>query len=82
MTCVSERRRDGAIDFVQKLLLKCIRTWLYKYTTIKLNGFLGAIEFYCGGWGRVRTFEGECQQIYSLPRLTTSVPTHGAVDRT
>ena len=29
-----------------------------------------------GGPGRIRTAEGESQQIYSLPRLTTSVPTH------
>ncbi len=28
-----------------------------------------------GGQGRIRTFEGVSQQIYSLPRLTTSVPT-------
>ena len=28
----------------------------------------------CGGGGRIRTFEGVSQQIYSLPRLTTSVP--------
>ncbi len=27
------------------------------------------------GWGRIRTSEGMCQQIYSLPRLTASVPT-------
>lgn len=28
-----------------------------------------------GGPGRIRTYEGESQQIYSLPRLTASVPT-------
>ena len=28
-----------------------------------------------GGQGRIRTFEGVSQQIYSLPRLTASVPT-------
>ena len=30
-----------------------------------------------GGEGRIRTTEGVCQQIYSLPRLTASVPPHG-----
>ncbi len=29
---------------------------------------------FLGGQGRVRTFEGVSQEIYSLPRLTTSVP--------
>lgn len=29
-----------------------------------------------GGPARICTLEGVCQQIYSLPRLTTSVPTH------
>ena len=28
-----------------------------------------------GGQERIRTFEGVSQQIYSLPRLTASVPT-------
>ena len=28
------------------------------------------------GQGGIRTPEGRSQQIYSLPRLTTSVPTH------
>jgi len=28
------------------------------------------------GEGRIRTFEGASQQIYSLPRLTASVPLH------
>ena len=30
----------------------------------------------CGGPGWIRTSEGVSQQIYSLPRLATSVPTH------
>src|SRR3989338_6454566 len=29
----------------------------------------------CGGPARICTLEGVSQQIYSLPRLTTSVPT-------
>ena len=29
-----------------------------------------------GGPGWIRTSEGVSQQIYSLPRLSTSVPTH------
>ena len=29
-----------------------------------------------GGEGRIRTYEGISQQIYSLPRLTTSLPLH------
>ena len=32
--------------------------------------------FLFGGQARIRTLEGVCQQIYSLPRLTASVPTH------
>ncbi len=31
--------------------------------------------FLFGGQARIRTLEGVCQQIYSLPRLTASVPT-------
>ena len=31
-----------------------------------------------GGEGRIRTSEGMTQQIYSLPRLTASVPLHAA----
>lgn len=33
--------------------------------------------FFDGGWGRIRTFEGRSQQIYSLSCLTASVPTRG-----
>ena len=32
-------------------------------------------KLFYGGPGWTRTSEGECQQIYSLPRLTASVPT-------
>ena len=32
-----------------------------------------------GGEGRIRTSEGMTQQIYSLPRLTASVPLHAAL---
>ena len=35
-----------------------------------------------GGQRRIRTFEGVSQQIYSLPRLATSVSTHKAVINT
>lgn len=34
-----------------------------------------------GGPGRICTFEGVSHQIYSLARLTTSVPTHGKKPR-
>ena len=33
-------------------------------------------QSYFGGPGWIRTSEGVSQQIYSLPRLSTSVPTH------
>ncbi len=50
------------------------------------NNAAGQNQKFYGGPGRIRTFEGISQQIYSLSRLTASVPTHdticaGAVDR-
>ena len=39
-------------------------------------------EAFAGGPSRIRTYEGVSQQIYSLPRLTASVSTHGAENGT
>ncbi len=36
----------------------------------------GRVKKEVGGEGRVRTFEGKCQQIYSLSPLAAWVPLH------
>ncbi len=43
---------------------------------LRLPGFVTPDLPFPSGQGRIRTSEGVSQQIYSLPRLTTSVPTH------
>ncbi len=40
------------------------------------TSYLAAPPRDVGGGGRIRTFEGVCQQIYSLPQLATLVPLH------
>lgn len=40
--------------------------------------YQGGSYFFAGGQGGIRTPEGVSQQVYSLPRLTTSVPARAA----
>ncbi len=42
---------------------------------LTINIKTGLKSCFYGGPGRTRTYVGKCQQIYSLPRLTASVPT-------
>ncbi len=58
-----------------------VRIQTGRYTYQRFTDAATMVTFVNGGQGGIRTPEGECQQIYSLPRLTASVPTHGAVAR-
>lgn len=68
----------GAEGGINVILLSTIRTRLEWSSTIYL-GYdkdlpLKDRSFSYGAEGGIRTPEGECQQIYSLPCLTASLP--------
>ena len=66
---------DGSAEAVEAKLLENLRTIENELNqALSILNATFSIQF--GGPGWIRTSEGVSQQIYSLPRLSTSVPTH------